>query len=210
MDTSPVRCAIAITRRLPAFHDAAKAGGYTVESAAIPRWLPASHAAGYPRLPRSRCWALLGALIALSAVPPASSGQSRQEAAPAAPAATPILTNICPKFVLQGVPRRIKFYGAHMTDAQIEYEGDDLSFRDYKVDPDNLAFSVIIEATRTAPVGKRVLTIVGQQETGREAIVYVLKREDRALLQRDLARCPWMKGDTESPDSKGSGRRPPQ
>lgn len=114
-----------------------------------------------------------------------------------------IFANICPKFILIGVPRRVKFYGAAMTGVQIRYEEEDLLFSGYEVDLDELAFTVIIEATDKAEVGKHVLTLVkGEEETGPEAILYVLRREDRALLQRDLVRCPWMKDQYITADKK--------
>jgi hypothetical protein len=133
--------------------------------------------------------------------PPESSAQQQPEQA--------IVANICPRFVLQGVARRIKFYGAYFADPQFEYEGEDLAFRDFRVNPDARSFTVTIEAKREAPVGKRLLKLVGQSEMSREVVFYVLKPQDRALLQRDLVRCPAMKDEVEIPD-KPSAKQPAQ
>jgi hypothetical protein len=46
----------------------------------------------------------------------------------------------------------------------------------------------------------------------REVVLYVLKPQDRALLQRDLVRCPAMKDEVEIPGKPGAKQpaRPPQ
>ena len=163
---------------------------------------------------RRRFW-IPAALFLCLLLPGFAQVRPRPDVSPETPAQQPepaIVANICPRFVLQGVARRIKFYGAYFAEPQFEYEGEDLAFRDFRVDPDARSFMVTIEAKREAPVGKRQLKLVGQNEMSREVVLYVLKPQDRALLQRDLVRCPAMKDEVEIPDRPGTQRptRPPQ
>jgi hypothetical protein len=156
----------------------------------------------------------LAALMFL--LPPGFAQATTRPVTPQEPAGAqpgpPIIANICPRFVLQGVPRRIKFYGAYFSDPKFEYEGEDILFRDFRVEPDARSFTVTVEAKREAPSGKRQFKLTGQNEMGREVLFYVLKPQDRALLQRDLVRCPAMKDEVEVPDKPGAKQptRPPQ
>ena len=151
-------------------------------------------------------FALLPGFAQVQPRPDAASESANPYPAPA------IIANICPKFVLQGVARRVKFYGAYFDNPRFEYEDEDLLFRDFRVDPDARSFTVTVEARREAPAGKRQFKLAGQNEMSREVLFYVLKPQDRALLQRDLVRCPAMKDEVEIPDKPGAKQptRPPQ
>jgi hypothetical protein len=114
---------------------------------------------------------------------------------PATPVATekPIAANICPKFSLIGIPRRIKLYGANLSGIQLKSE-EDLIFSEYTPDADFMSLIVTVEAIPTARPGKRTLLLIdSNKEVVQSITFYLLKREDKALLQKDLLRCPLMK-----------------
>jgi len=120
-----------------------------------------------------------------------------------------LIANYCPKLVLAGAPRRIKFYGANLAEVELKSEEDDISFYDYTTDPDRLAFTVTIEPKPTARLGKRnIFLLVGASEPKnpiQTLTLYVLKKEDKALMQKDLMRCPWMREE----ESAKTPKQPP-
>jgi hypothetical protein len=136
-------------------------------------------------------WVLLLSLCPVLAQNPSP------EPAPVPPEGKPLVANLCPKFAIAGTSRRLKFYGAHLAGIELKAEDEDLSFLDYTFDPNGMAFSVTVDTKPTARIGKRtLLLLVGATEPKnpvQEITLYVLKKEDKALLQKDLVRCPWMR-----------------
>ncbi len=127
---------------------------------------------------------------------------------PALPEGRTVVANLCPKFAVAGTSRRLKFYGTGLATLELKAEEEDLSFLDYTFDPDGMAFTVTVEVKPTARTGRRTLTVLlGASEPRnpvQEVTLYVLKKEDKALLQKDLVRCPWMRE-----EEAGKNPKPP-
>ncbi len=134
--------------------------------------------------------------------------------APAAEGSNTLIANYCPKLILAGTARRVKFYGAHLAEVELKSEEDDISFYDYITDADHLAFTVTIEAKPTARLGRRnILLLVGAAEPKnpiQTLTIYVLKKEDKALMQKDLMRCPWMREEESAKTPKQAPLQPPK
>lgn len=133
---------------------------------------------------------------------------------PAAPTTTiaeekPVVANVCPKFCLIATPRRIKLYGANLSGIQLKSE-EDLIFSDYQPDPDSMSLTVTVEAASTARTGKRTLLLISSSKEMVQSLeFYILKREDKALLQKDLLRCPQMKEEPSGKPAKATATAKP-
>ncbi len=73
-----------------------------------------------------------------------------------------------------------------------------------------MSLTVTVEATSTARTGKRTLLLISSSKEMVQSLeFYILKREDKALLQKDLLRCPLMKEEPSPKPAKATATAKP-